>query len=232
LKKIVSMLLAGFMLAATVLMLGASSASATGGGTIPSPDNNKKVTLCHATGSGTNPYVTITVSVNAFYNAGHIGGGQPGAHDGDIYPGFTWTDNKGVEHVVAPQGDQSLLAFENCQRPAEDEKVAKPDAVYNDECGTKDDVFSVAPGKGYTVGPVVVNGATQSITVTLLDGFTWTDDSTSPLVITRPAFTNEPCDLPETGKAEYAYGLGGLVLLALAFGGFMFYRAGRNNVTA
>jgi hypothetical protein len=39
-----------------------------------------KVTLCHATGSRTNPYVLITVSVNATSGNGH------GRHDNDLIP--------------------------------------------------------------------------------------------------------------------------------------------------
>ncbi|HET7144907.1 MAG TPA: hypothetical protein VFI68_12890, partial [Anaerolineales bacterium] len=40
--------------------------------------NNGEITICHATGSETNPYSEITVSVNGL--SGH------GAHEGDIIP--------------------------------------------------------------------------------------------------------------------------------------------------
>jgi hypothetical protein len=49
--------------------------------TSPAP-GNMKVTICHATGSTTNPYVAIEVSASAVLN-GH------GSHDGDIIPPFT-----------------------------------------------------------------------------------------------------------------------------------------------
>lgn len=195
---------------------------------VPSPDNNKTVTLCHYDGSnengGSGKYSKITVSVNAFYNAGHID------HVNDIYEAFSWTDNKGEVHNVPANGDTTLLAFDKCEKPAEDEKVAKPEATYNDACGTEDEVFSVAPGKGYTVGNVVLNNdGTQSITATLLDGFVWADGSDAPVVITKPGFTNEPCDLPETGSATTNV-IGGIVVLGLlAAGGLFLYRR-RNTV--
>lgn len=220
------------LLAASVagLLALAGPASATGGG-IPSPDNNKKVTLCHATASETNPYVKITVSVNAFYNAGHIDHVQGGRED--IYEGFTWTDKKGVEHVVPSQGDTSLLAFEDCQKPKEDTPVTKPAPVFNDQCETKDDTFSVAPGEGYSVGPVVKDGLVWSITVTLLDGFKWADGSKAPLVFEH-TFTDIACDLPETGMgATYATGTGVAALAGVALlGGLMLAqtRRSRRNV--
>ena len=39
---------------------------------------DKKVTICHRTGSDSNPYVEITISENAWENNGH------GNHDGDF----------------------------------------------------------------------------------------------------------------------------------------------------
>jgi hypothetical protein len=45
-----------------------------------SAPSSRKVTLCHATGSRTNPYVVITVSVNATTGNGH------GRHDDDLIP--------------------------------------------------------------------------------------------------------------------------------------------------
>src|SRR5690606_30524310 len=62
----------------------------------------KKVTLCHATGSETNPYTAITVSVNAFLNAGHVD------HEGDIWAEFTYTKH-GEKITVPAQGDVTLL---------------------------------------------------------------------------------------------------------------------------
>lgn len=67
-----------------------------------------KVTLCHATGSETNPYVSITVAAPAVLNAGH------GDHERDIippfkdFPGLNWTDEGQAIHAA----DCTLLAPE------------------------------------------------------------------------------------------------------------------------
>lgn len=225
-KKFIAMLVA---LAIAFIASFALASPAAADRDVPSPDNNKKVELCHYDGSnengGSGKYSYLNISVNAFYVAGHID------HLNDIYEGFTWTDNKGVTHTVEGRNTDKLgLLLTKCEVPVEDEKVAKPEATYNDACGTKDDVFSVAPGKGYTVGNVVLNNdGTQSITATLLDGFVWTDGSDAPVVITKPGFTNEPCDLPETGSATTNV-IGGIVVLGLlAAGGLFLYRR-RNTV--
>ena len=204
----------------------APSASATGDDQ-PSADN-KKITFCHATGSETNPYNKITTSISAFINAGHIGGGQPGTHDGDIYPAFSYTTKGGEVVNVPAQGDQSLLEFDDCQKPKEDTPVAKPDATFVDKCDTKNDVFSVAPGTGYTVGAVQTDGVIQVITVTLNEGFVWADGTKDALRFERPVFTDVDCDLPETGLGATFNTTGGYAALAaLMLGGAMLLTGGR-----
>jgi|GEM_PF-3028341 len=65
------------------------------------PKNKSRVTLCHATGSATNPYVLITIAAAGAAN-GHYGDKH---QDGrDIIPEFTY-DGK----VYPAQGNQSLL---------------------------------------------------------------------------------------------------------------------------
>ena len=44
-----------------------------------------QVTLCHATGSTQNPYVTITVDQSAVFNNGVVPNGH-GTHEGPIFP--------------------------------------------------------------------------------------------------------------------------------------------------
>lgn len=179
------------------------------------PDaDNKKVTFCHATGSESNPYVKIETSVMAFYNAGHID------HEGDIWEAFSYVTNKGETVNVPAQGDTSLLAFDDCQAPKVDEKVAKPDVTYADPCGTENDVFAVASGRGYTVSGITTDGVKQTINVTLNEGFSWLDGSHDAVSFEKPVFTNVDCDLPNTGAPEMATmagwtAVGGLVLLAV-----------------
>lgn len=208
------------------IMCLAAPASATNGdnGDKPSADN-KMVTLCHATGSESNPYTKITISVKAFYQAGHID------HQGDIWDAFTYTTVGGETVTVPQRGDVSLLAFPDCQQPKVDEKIAKPDVVYNDACGTKDDVFSVPDGRGYTVSPITTNNGQQSITVSLEDGFVWADGSHDDIVFTRPAFTNVDCGLPDTGgHATYATSAGiGAGIGAILVGSLLFMTRRRTN---
>lgn len=204
------------LFAALLPMFGMGAANATGGGGDQPDADNKKVEFCHATGSETNPFVMIETSVKAFYQAGHID------HADDIWEAFSYTTVDGTVVNVPAQGDTSLLAFEDCVRPAVDITVAKPDVTYADPCGTEDDVFSVAGGVGYTVGATTIDGVAQSITVTLSEGFVWTDETTVPITFTRPVFTNIDCDLPETGaEAVTAVGMG-----VLAIGGIVVIVAG------
>lgn len=207
-KKIIATVIAMFI----AMVAFSAPALATGGGNTPA--DNKKVEFCHATGNATKPYVKIETSVAAFYNAGHID------HKGDIWNTFSYTEKDGDVVTVPAQGDTSLLAFEDCQKPATDTKIAKPDVVFNDLCGTANDVFTVAPGTGYTVGPVVQEGANQSITVTANNGFVFTDGTKSVRFV-KPAFTNEDCDLPETGGAVVNV-LGGIVVLGLIVAGALY----------
>ncbi len=85
-------------MAATVLaliMAGAwNAASASASPT--DPNFGHKVTLCHGTGSASNPFVTITVDVAASgLQGGHAN------HGNDIIPSFTYVDNQNVTHTYA-----------------------------------------------------------------------------------------------------------------------------------
>lgn len=223
-KKILAVLTA-LALASLGLMLGASAASATGGDT---PADNKSVTFCHAT-AVPGKYEKITTSLNAFLNAGHVDHVQGGQKD--IYPAITYTTKGGQTVTIPAQGDQSLLAFEDCAKPAEDTKIAKPTPVIVDKCETKDDVLSVAPGTGYTVGNVNVVGLVQTVIVTLQPGFQWADGSKTPLTFTH-TFTDVDCDLPETGAgATFNTMAGSVALVGLAGGLFMLLTGGRRKAT-
>jgi hypothetical protein len=63
-----------------------------------------KVTICHATGSETNPYVLISPSAIGV-KAGHL----DHQHDEDIIPQFT-IESGPHAGTYGPQGDQSILA--------------------------------------------------------------------------------------------------------------------------
>jgi len=59
------------------------------GGGEPGGGNHQPITLCHHTGSASNPYVVISPDDDAVFKQGHDG------HD-DIIPAFTWVDDNGV----------------------------------------------------------------------------------------------------------------------------------------
>jgi hypothetical protein len=61
-KVLVALIAAGALSTAPVALAGGNDGNNGG--------NNDKVTICHATGSETNPYVEITISVNAL--AAHL----------------------------------------------------------------------------------------------------------------------------------------------------------------
>lgn len=191
----------------TLSVLGAaSSASATDK---PSADN-KKVTLCHYKGDNGAPngyQPRIEVSVNGWYS-GHRD------HSRDIWDEFTYTTKDGSTVTVPAQGDTSLLAFEDCQQPPEDEVIAVEPIVV-EKCGTKNDSFTVPESVKYT-SSLSKDGLNWTLTVTAADGFKFANGKTVTFTHT---FTAEDCDLPETG-AEAVYNtpagiaaLGGILLL-------------------
>lgn len=67
----------GFFISAILVFL------MSAGATVASKPPAHSLTICHATGSATNPYVEITVDVAAVIH-GHS------RHDGDIYPPFSY----------------------------------------------------------------------------------------------------------------------------------------------
>jgi hypothetical protein len=96
--------------------------AASGHGHVPGPraTGAHKVTICHATGSRTNPYVKITVDDDAIVREGHGGHGGPlfspdlGVHEkwGDVIPPFDFGpdarydgDNWSTEGRVLLGGD-------------------------------------------------------------------------------------------------------------------------------
>ena len=118
------------------------------GNEIPCDDTEtKKVTLCHATGSASNPYEKITVSVNAFLNAGHI------SHGGDVYEAFSYV-KQGQTHSVPARGDASLLQLVECvpQPEAKVEYGEWKDGVW--ECGDA----TITQTRTKTVTPFVLQG--------------------------------------------------------------------------
>ena len=79
------------------LLAGSAAASASA----PAPD---KVTLCHATASETNPYVSVTVDENSTNLAGHEAHTGPIWQPGDKAAGVKWGDIIPTESAAASNG--------------------------------------------------------------------------------------------------------------------------------
>ena len=93
-RVVLASLVAGVIIMFLAVWLGvlASTAKASP----QDPNFGHKVSLCHATGSASNPFVAITVDVAASgLNGGHTN------HSGDIIPAFTYVDNQGATHSYA-----------------------------------------------------------------------------------------------------------------------------------
>ncbi len=79
--------------------------------------NDRKVTICHATSSNTNPYNQITVSVNSIAHSGHLG------HTGPLYPQLGWGDVippiQGVTGGVNWPAGSGLLADQCVVQPVD-----------------------------------------------------------------------------------------------------------------
>jgi len=67
-------------------------------------DTTKKITICHATASNTNPYVTQTPNVSSIVN-GLGGHGSSGVNVDDIIPPFDYTQNGVVKHYPGNHWD-------------------------------------------------------------------------------------------------------------------------------
>ncbi|MFB9310370.1 hypothetical protein BJY17_000177 [Agromyces hippuratus] len=158
----------------------------------------KKIEFCHATGSSKNPYVRIETSVRAFFKAGHI----DHQDNGDIYPAFSYLDNKGKLINVPAQGDPSLLAYKDCVKPST--PIAVPaEPTKADECGVDNDHI-VKPaditGVKWTIGEVVDGKATA--TATTLPGYVFANGKTEQSW--KFTFTDVPCTVEVPVPAEPA----------------------------
>ena len=174
-----------------------SSPTVCPGTTIPMPANgtcgnagNDQVTLCHATGSSTNPFVVITVSVNSV-----VGGHGHGDHDGDVIPAFTY-DN-GTKHYPGKNAGTS------CSLPGPD---LCPGTTIPMPVGGLAQCSPPQPGLiSCPAGTTMVNGSCTAPVVTVCPaGTTMVNGSCSPPVATVcPAGTrmlpNGTCLSPPSG---------------------------------
>lgn len=92
----------------------------------------KKVTFCHATASESNPYVRITTSVNAFFNAGH----DTHQNFEDIVPPFSYEKPQGFFDFDGLNYDADAQEFIDNGCSDEVSEVASASVVITPaECG-------------------------------------------------------------------------------------------------
>jgi hypothetical protein len=205
LMKKFAALFTAIALVIAALML-STPAGASGNGT-------SKITFCHATGSDSNPYVLITTSVAAFYNAGHL----DHQNDEDIFPAGSFK-NQSWE----AQGDQSLIATGCDSTPEEPEEplvVTPLVPTFTDLCGPDNEalvtpvqdgvVFDVTeePVGTFTVVAypaddtyVIAEGAVSTWTFVANDAACPTETPTTPVVtpeVPTPTISTEtPTETP------------------------------------
>src|ERR1043165_7806846 len=91
------------ILAASSLVGGPAALAANGNG---SNNEHNRITICHATGSQTNPFVIITPNANGVIN-GHV------SHQDqrDVIPSFDFNDHGNTNHF----NGQNTANLDNCQ---------------------------------------------------------------------------------------------------------------------
>ena len=158
------------------------------------PDS-ESVTLCHATGSETKPFVRITVSAAGAFN-GHLDdnfGGTHGDHQNgeDIIPTFVYSGNTYSQNWT----DGDVLP-ENCTEP---EEITLGEPNFYDLCGEERDVIYLPQTEGVIFR---VNGeattedwlnapsATVTVTAETEEGYVFAADTTTSWSYT---FTDEDC---------------------------------------
>jgi hypothetical protein len=159
---------AGFELAAGVTS--PASVTINAAAALDCPQDSEEVTLCHATGSETKPFVRITVSAAGAFN-GHLdddfGGNTDHQNGEDIIPTFTYNGETYSQNWT--EGD---VLPENC---AEAEAVTPVAAQFlNPTCEnpTGRVVITATTGVTYKVGDTVLSAGTTtypagtSVTVT------------------------------------------------------------------
>lgn len=147
--------------------------------------NNEQVTLCHATGSASNPFVVITVDAAGAFN-GHLGNDH---QDGeDIIPPFTF---QGKEYSQNFDAEGQLIFNNDCNVPGR--------GGITDVCPNIERVQTKVP-EGFVLD--TLNNCVKKNGV-VLGGITGGQGQVTPPTTNAVV----PAELPATGPASNIFGL-------------------------
>jgi hypothetical protein len=152
-----------------VLALGIFGIFAHVAGATSSPDH--EITICHATGSYSNPYVVITVDVASTQLAGHVG------HDGPVF--FTaiakhtdWGD------IIPPTSNGGTIAVTPKNWSAQGQ------SIWANGCGATGPVTTTAVGVTTTTGGPATTTTNEATTTTTAEPETTTTGPGEPTTTT------------------------------------------------
>ena len=168
----------------------------------PTKPGNAKITLCHATGSATNPYVEITVDDNATKD-GH------GNHKDDIIPAPAGGCPKGATNTPEPEPTQvgkiTLCHATGSATNPYVEITVDDNATKDGHGNHKDDIIPAPAGgcpKGATNTPEPPTATPVDPTATPIDpSVTPVDPTATPI---EPSSTPEPTNTPTGTPAPSA----------------------------
>ena len=184
-----------------LVLLGATAPAAA---TDDEEKGDHKVTICHATGSDSNPYVQITVDWHALkaHHSEHWGDIIPGGHK---WEGRNWGDD---EQAIYYNGCVPCPPEEEPEPEPEEPPVVEepePPVVEEPEPPVEPEAPPVAPEEPTVVTPQSPIGAVQRPVVA------------APVVVNNPGFNVQTAVAPsDGGLAPWA---AGLIVMVLAAGG-------------
>lgn len=163
----------GRLAAAGLISTGLASAPALASGATADRGPSKRISICHATASASNPYVFITVAADAIVNPrtgeveGH--GTDAGTHVRDIIPAFSFTwGGRDYEYRGKNLDDAGAALLANRCRPVADDP-GDPTGPSDPAGGSDDGGTEPPPGTSPGDDPITPRDLTPPNVVVLRD---------------------------------------------------------------